>query len=127
MDRVLYSWTFDALNDLICDEASLGLVLELCISSDLNNKIQNVNSREGLVRYASLLEGILMGLSVAADAAPGDPQPEAVKARWASQQLWLEEYRGEHRISDAEHVGILRKLDWTENEFSAGQKLVGQR
>ncbi len=59
-DCVVFSWDFRELHDLIKDNPTMGMVLERCISEDLNRKMANSWQDEPKNRYKQLLTGALM-------------------------------------------------------------------
>eukprot|EP01034_Spumella_vulgaris_P024901 gene24901-31295_t len=104
-DCVVFSWNFRDLYELVRENPAMGMVLERCISEDLNRKMANSWQDEPKNRYKQLLTGALMD---------GEMTPHKKEL--------LARSREELHISPADHLLVLHTLGWSKEEFDAGYK-----
>lgn len=102
---VVYRWNFWDLHKLFLRDMSVGVVVERLLSNDLNNKLQNNWKEEPVSRYKQIMSGAMIDGLIT----PNERQV-------------LKEFRETHQITDAQHLKVLKKLSWTEEEFKRGYK-----
>ena len=55
-DTIIYTWTYESLHELIELHPSIGVIIERCISSDLNKKLDaNIKNNLPKIHYRKLL------------------------------------------------------------------------
>lgn len=102
---VLYRWTFRDLDQLMKQNATIGMIFEGCISSEVNRKFHAEERSRTLRLYEHMLHGAMM------DGELNDKEKDN-----------LAEFRQKNSINDQEHVQLIRDLGWTMAEFEAGSK-----
>lgn len=102
---VVYRWNFRDLHKLFLRDMSVGVVVERLLSNDLNYKLQNNWKEEPVSRYKQIMSGAMIDGLIT-------PNEKNV----------LKEFRKTHQISDEQHLKVLEKLSWTEEEFKRGYK-----
>jgi hypothetical protein len=103
---IVYSWRFPVLHEMIQKRPSIGVVFERLISADLNRKMAANTSLAVIRSYKQMVVGALS---------------EGTKVS-AKTRSFLEKYRTERGITEAEHVGMVEALGWTIAEFERGRK-----
>jgi CRP-like cAMP-binding protein len=104
-DCVMYRWSFRDLDQLMRQNATVGMIFEGCISSEMNRKFHAEERSRTLRLYEQILHGAMM------DGELNDKDKDN-----------LTEFRQKNGISDQEHVHLIRDLGWTLAEFEIGQK-----
>ena len=104
---IVYTWSFNRLNDMIIKRPSIGVVYERLISADLNRKMLANTSTSAIRNYRQMLSGVLM-----------DENDHITNKK----RYYLEKYRLEHGITKEDHGKALKEMNWTEEEYAQGKK-----
>lgn len=96
---VVYTWSFDILDEMLKEEPRIALAFERLMSSDLNKKMLQVNTAS--MKYRYILKGALL------DNAVNDARRKV-----------LQQYRSLHGVTEAEHLSALKEVGWTVQKFN---------
>ena len=102
---IAYAWTFGELHEFYADDPKASIILEMCMSADLNNKFLDQSASDLARKYNQILIGALLGSRIS----------DNVREK-------LELKRLEMGVATAEHIRMLDELGWSQEEFKIGQK-----
>jgi hypothetical protein len=110
-DVLLYSWSFEDLNKILCEKGTLALVLERAFSADLQKKIRRNDIK---VKYKYVLIGAMSNLTV-----EYDPITKLRIEKLDSNTInFVKSIQKELGVTEEVHASVLKDLNLSPSMFA---------